>query len=1181
MTYRKAVTSPAAGRTVAVGEEITYVLTVDVTVKATETPVTLTDVLGDGLAYIGIVSNSGGFQPPAGASPLVFTLPAGTSIGTHAISYKARVEPDAPTVLSNVVTATGGGGQLPTCVGACNTSTLRAEPTVTYSKIQVAPASGTPIAVGDTVTYRLTTNVANAMTTQPTELTDTLGTGLTFAAVTNAGIYEHDPANSSATQIFTLPAETEPGSYDVTYTATVNEYAETAVKNAVTASGDNPTCAGACAITTPVAAPTVSYSKSVALPAGKTSVAVGDVLTYTLTTVIGNSKTTDAVVLSDTLGNGLAFTEVTVPGAYASVTAGNPLEFSLPVNTSPGTYKVSYTATVTATASGTVTNAVSGSGGDTPSCAGSCGTSTPVAAPAVTYSKAVALPAGKTEVSVGDVLTYTLTTVVANSRTTDTVVLSDTLGNGLSFMAVTAAGSYAAATTSSPLTFTLPANTVPGTYQISYTVKVTAAAIGTVTNAVLGSGGDTPSCTVNCGTSTPVAAPAVTYCKSVVLPAGKTEVSVGDVLTYTLTTVVSDAQTTDTVVLTDTLGTGLAFTAVTAPGIYNAATSGNPLSFTLPANTVPGTYAVSYTATVTNAASSGTVTNAVLGSGTDNPSCGSTCTTTTPVAAPAVTYSKSVVLPAGKTSVSVGDVLTYTLTTVVANSKTTDAVVLSDTLGNGLAFTAVTVPGAYAAVTTGSPLVFALPVNTAPGTYKVSYTATVTAAASSTVTNVVLGTGGDTPSCAASCGTSTPVAAPAVTYSKSVVLPAGKTDVSVGDVLTYTLTTVVTNSKTTDAVFLSDTLGNGLAFTEVTVPGVYAAVTTGNPLAFTLPVNTAPGTYKVSYTATVTGAATGTVTNAVVGSGGDTPTCSGSCGTSTPVVVAAVRYSKSVVSPASGTQVKVGDQITYRLTTTVSGARTTADVVLSDALGNGLQFQSVTLAGGYTHASAGGLEVFTLPAGQEPNTDGSAKTYAMEYTAVVTAAATTAVDNSVTGSGGGGSPPTCVGSCTTTTPLGAAAVTYAKSVVAPAAGTEVKVGDEITYRLVATISDAQTTADLVLTDTLGTGLRFTAVTVAGDYVHSTAGGKEVFTLPAGKQPNADGSGRTYAVEYTAAVTAAATTSVQNNVVGGGGATPPICAGSCATTTPVVVPAVAYSKSVVLPAGKTEVSVGDVLTYTLT
>ncbi|MGE8278849.1 MAG: isopeptide-forming domain-containing fimbrial protein, partial [Stenotrophomonas sp.] len=78
------------------------------------------------------------------------------------------------------------------------------------------------------------------------------------------------------------------------------------------------------------------------------------------------------------------------------------------------------------------------------------------------------------------------------------------------------------------------------------------------------------------------------------------------------------------------------------------------------------------------------------GSGTDSPSCGTACTTTTPVAAPAVTYSKSVVLPAGKTEVSVGDVLTYTLTTVVSDAQTTDTVVLSDTLGTGLAFTAVT-----------------------------------------------------------------------------------------------------------------------------------------------------------------------------------------------------------------------------------------------------------------------------------------------------------------------------------------------------------------------------------------------------------------------------------------------------------------------------------------------------------
>ena len=43
-------------------------------------------------------------------------------------------------------------------------------------------------------------------------------------------------------------------------------------------------------------------------------------------------------------------------------------------------------------------------------------------------------------VSMGDRLTYTLTTVVTNSRTTDVVTLTDTLGTGLDFGAVTTAG---------------------------------------------------------------------------------------------------------------------------------------------------------------------------------------------------------------------------------------------------------------------------------------------------------------------------------------------------------------------------------------------------------------------------------------------------------------------------------------------------------------------------------------------------------------------------------------------------------------------------------------------------------------------------------------------------------------------------------------------------------------------
>ncbi|HCT25184.1 MAG TPA: hypothetical protein DIW85_03115, partial [Stenotrophomonas sp.] len=65
-----------------------------------------------------------------------------------------------------------------------------------------------------------------------------------------------------------------------------------------------------------------------------------------------------------------------------------------------------------------------------------------------------------------------------------------------------------------PLVCTLPAGTVPGSYSLTYTAVVNAQATGQVTNAVLGSGGDNPSCTANCGTSTPVTGSAIDYRKT-------------------------------------------------------------------------------------------------------------------------------------------------------------------------------------------------------------------------------------------------------------------------------------------------------------------------------------------------------------------------------------------------------------------------------------------------------------------------------------------------------------------------------------------------------------------------------------------------------------------------------------------------------------------------------------------
>ncbi|MEC9245038.1 MAG: isopeptide-forming domain-containing fimbrial protein, partial [Pseudomonadota bacterium] len=131
-------------------------------------------------------------------------------------------------------------------------------------------------------------------------------------------------------------------------------------------------------------------------------------------------------------------------------------------------------------------------------------------------------------------------------------------------------------------------------------------------------------------------------------------VQTGDTITYTLTSVVTGGTTTQDLVLTDVLGTGLDFGSVTAAGAFVADTGGAPtLSFTLPAGTSAGTYSVSYTATVSDSAS-GSVSNAVTA---DVGDCGP-CATSNPL----VELSTSKASDVGNgVGVQAGDTITYTL----------------------------------------------------------------------------------------------------------------------------------------------------------------------------------------------------------------------------------------------------------------------------------------------------------------------------------------------------------------------------------------------------------------------------------------------------------------------------------------------------------------------------------------
>jgi len=140
----------------------------------------------------------------------------------------------------------------------------------------------------------LTVTVANAVTSAPEVLTDTLGAGLVIGTL---------PAGCTAAgQVITctLPAGAAIGTHTFTYTATVDASATTSVSNSVVPSSGS--CTN-CTTTNPVT-PTVTVSKSVN-PGNGTAVSPGDTLTYTLTVDVANAATTAPEVLTDTLGAGL------------------------------------------------------------------------------------------------------------------------------------------------------------------------------------------------------------------------------------------------------------------------------------------------------------------------------------------------------------------------------------------------------------------------------------------------------------------------------------------------------------------------------------------------------------------------------------------------------------------------------------------------------------------------------------------------------------------------------------------------------------------------------------------------------------------------------------------------------------------------------------------------------------
>ncbi|MDH5857640.1 isopeptide-forming domain-containing fimbrial protein [Lampropedia aestuarii] len=489
---------PASGTAVVAGQVVTFTLNVDVADGPTQSDVVLTDEMGAGLTF-GAVTSAGAFTHDAAAG--TFTLPAGQANGSYSVSYTATVNAGANVSAGNSVSGTGGGNPNdpsapnPSCEGNCST-THPVHPAIKLSKT-ANPASGTAVVAGQVVTFTLNVDVANGPTQSDVVLTDEMGAGLTFGAVTSAGAFTHDAAAGT----FTLPAGQANGSYSVSYTATVNAGANVSAGNSVSGTGGgnpndpsapNPSCEGNCSTTHPVH-PAIKLSKT-ANPASGTAVVAGQVVTFTLNVDVANGPTQSDVVLTDEMGAGLTFGAVTSAGAFTHDAAAGT--FTLPAGQANGSYSVSYTATVDAGANVSAGNSVSGTGGGNPNdpsapnpvCSGACSTEHPLL-PTISLSK-TASPAVGTVVAPGQVVTYTLSVHVANAPTQTPIVLTDVLGKGLTFSSVVAAGGFTHDAVAG--TFTLAAGQASGTYTVTYSTTVDTGASSTVVNHVTGKGGGNP-----------------------------------------------------------------------------------------------------------------------------------------------------------------------------------------------------------------------------------------------------------------------------------------------------------------------------------------------------------------------------------------------------------------------------------------------------------------------------------------------------------------------------------------------------------------------------------------------------------------------------------------------------------------------------------------------------------------
>ncbi len=850
MTLAKSLTGntdPDSSGTVTPGDVLTYTITSTNTSNVPLTNVTIDDPL---------------ITPNSTACPNVPVNATCVLVGTYTVT--------AADLANGAISNTAQSTSNELCGDSCTTfpATLRTRvfppPAMTVSKVLTRNTDGDHsgnVTVGDVLLYTVTAN----------------NTG----KVPLTNVVVNDPLLSPNTTTCTGVPSGGHCSLTGSYTVTATDLANGSIVNTGNATANNiPGVLSSNTVTTQVyGSPKMTVAKALTNNAdgdGSHTVTQGDVLTYTVTaTNTGNVPLTN-VQLSDPL---------TTPNATACA------------NVAPGANCVlsgTYTVTATDVSNGAISN--TGTATSNEFCPDGCtyfsaSLRTPVLTyAAMTVSKALTSNAdgdGSGSVTPGDVLTFTVTATNTGNTTLTNVQVSDPL---------TTPNATVCASVAPAATCVLVGN---------YTVTSADAKSGTISNT--GTAASTQVPTKSVTLRTPVSGnPNMTVTKTLAKNADgdhSDSVTAGDVLTYTVTVTNTGNVPLTNVQVTDPLTTP---NSKTCPNLAIGASC-----------VLNGTYTVTATD-----ATNGAINN--TGTATSNEFCGDGCTyfnsilrtavaPTPPPSAPAMTVVKQLTANADgddSGTVSVGDLLTYTVTATNTGNVTLTNVQVSDPLTTPNSATCASVIVGAQCVLTGT------------------YTVTKADANNGSINNTGSGTASQLTSQPTST-LNTPVAplptnSPAMTVAKALAHNADNDDsgtVSVGDVLTYTVTATNTGNVTLTNVHVYDPL---------TTPSstICASVIVGAQCVLT-------GDYTVTKKDATkgsidnTGSATANQLTSQPSSTLNTPVAP--LPTSNPAITVAKTLLANADNDDSGT-VTLGDVLTYEVTATNTGNVTLTNVHVTDPL---------------------------------------------------------------------------------------------------------------------------------------------------------------------------------------------------------------------------------------------------------